>query len=132
MTMKFNAGRRHFLQLTAAGGGALVLGLQLTGCAPEVGPDAAGRFAPNAWIRIDPDGAVTLLVARAEMGQGVMTALPMLLAEELEVDLERVTVAFAPADRVYDNPMMFIQATGGSTSVMTSWEPLREAGAMML
>lgn len=129
MTMKFNSGRRHFLQLTAAGGGALVLGLQLTGCTPAAGPDAAGRFAPNAWIRIDPDGTVTLLVARSEMGQGVMTALPMLLAEELEVDLERVTVAFAPADRVYDNPMMFIQATGGSTSVMTSWEPLREAGA---
>ena len=59
---------------------------------------------PNAWILIHSDGTVTLLVARSAMGQGVMTALPMLLAEELEVDLERVTVAFSPAYRVYDNP----------------------------
>ena len=121
--------RRQFLQLTAATGGALVLGLQLAGCGPQPTVDAQGRFAPNAWIRIDPDDTVTLLVGHSEMGQGVLTALPMLIAEELEVDLAAVTVAFAPADRAYDNPMMFIQATGGSTSVMTSWEPLRQAGA---
>jgi len=124
-----NLDRRQFLQLTAASGGALVLGLQLTGCGPEPAVDAQGRFAPNAWIRIDPDDTVTLLVGRSEMGQGVLTALPMLIAEELEVDLAAVTVAFAPADRAYDNPRMFIQATGGSTSVLTAWEPLRQAGA---
>jgi CO/xanthine dehydrogenase Mo-binding subunit len=129
MSASIDLDRRHFLQLTAATGGALVLGLQLTGCGPESAVDAQGRFAPNAWIRIDPDDTVTLLVGRSEMGQGVLTALPMLIAEELEVDLAAVTVAFAPADRAYDNPAMFIQATGGSTSVMTSWEPLRQAGA---
>ena len=129
MSAPTDLNRRQFLQLTAATGGALVLGLQLTGCGPEPVVDAQGRFAPNAWIRIDPDDTITLLVGRSEMGQGVLTALSMLIAEELEVDLAAVSVAFAPADRAYDNPMMFIQATGGSTSVMTSWEPLRQAGA---
>ena len=119
MSAPTDLNRRQFLQLTAATGGALVLGLQLTGCGPEPVVDAQGRFAPNAWIRIDPDDTITLLVGRSEMGQGVLTALSMLIAEELEVDLAAVSVAFAPADRAYDNPMMFIQATGGSTSVMS-------------
>ncbi|MDY6814194.1 MAG: xanthine dehydrogenase family protein molybdopterin-binding subunit [Pseudomonadota bacterium] len=121
--------RRRFLQVAAGAGGALTLGISLSGCDTPPTSDAEGRFVPNAFLRIGRDGRITLLVARSEMGQGVMTALPMLIAEELEVDLDQVRVEFAPADRAYDNPMMFIQATGGSTSVATSWTPLRQAGA---
>jgi CO/xanthine dehydrogenase Mo-binding subunit len=88
-----------------------------------------GTFAPNAWVRIDSDGTVTVIVDRSEMGQGVMTALPMLVAEELDADMSRVRAEMAPAARVYDNPVFRAQATGGSTSVRTAWEPLRRAGA---
>ncbi|MDY6942161.1 MAG: xanthine dehydrogenase family protein molybdopterin-binding subunit [Pseudomonadota bacterium] len=130
MSEFFDPARRRFLKVSAVATGALLVGFKLQGCAPSSETqDEAGRFAPNAWIRIATDGTTTLLIGRSEMGQGVKTALPMLLAEELEVGLAQVRVEFAPASRDYDNPMMFIQATGGSTSVPTAWEPLREAGA---
>jgi isoquinoline 1-oxidoreductase beta subunit len=80
-------------------------------------------------VRIARDGMVTVIVPRSEMGQGVTTALPMLVAEELDVDMAQVRVEPAPAARAYDNPAFGAQATGGSTSVRTSWEPLRRAGA---
>ena len=88
----------------------------------------AGRLRPNAWLRLTGDGIVTVLCSSAEMGQGVLTAIPMLLAEELDADWKRVRVQQAPVDRAYNNPMFGMQATGGSTTV-AHWEPLRKAGA---
>jgi isoquinoline 1-oxidoreductase beta subunit len=97
--------------------------------ATAVSGDAPG-FAHNAFIRIDRAGQVTLIVHKAEMGQGVYTSMPMLLAEELEVDLARVRLEQAPADnKLYSDPLLGGQVTGGSTSVRGAWKPLREAGA---
>jgi isoquinoline 1-oxidoreductase beta subunit len=91
--------------------------------------DEQGRFAPNPWVRIAPDGIVAVVIDRSEMGQGVTTSLAMLVAEELEVDLQTVRTEFAPADPVYTNAEIGEQMTGGSTSVRAAWKPLREAGA---
>src|SRR5204863_6195002 len=94
------------------------------------GAAAAAPFAPNAWLRIGADESVLVLVDRSEMGQGVTTSLPMLLAEELEADWSRVRIESAPADKSYVNPMLFgMQGTGGSTSVRAAYTPLRKAGA---
>jgi len=92
-------------------------------------PPTDAAFAPSAWLRIDTDGTITFLIGKSEMGQGITTALPQLIAEELEVPLASVTLAFAPAHPAYGDPTMKMQMTGGSTSVPTGWEPLREAGA---
>lgn len=109
--------------LAAAGGGALglLLGFHLT--ARAAAADAAPRPF-DAWIRFGPDGRVVLLVAKAEMGQGVLTALPMLLAEELGIDLDLVEVRQAPID-----PSTYEHLTVGSHSIQSLWQPLRQAGA---
>ncbi len=121
--------RRAFLQVTAAGA-AFTMGISLGACRGETPPAAGdGVFAPDAWIRIAADGHVTVVVDRSEMGQGVSTALPMLVAEELDADWSRVRYEFAPANRAYDNPLIGAQITGGSTSVRAAWGPLREAAA---
>src|SRR5207237_6597540 len=86
-------------------------------------------WAPDAWLRITPDNRVILVLDRVEMGQGTMTSHAMLLAEELEVDPARIEIEFAPPNRDYANPDLGFQMTGGSTSVKTSFEPLRQAGA---
>ncbi len=88
-----------------------------------------GSFMPSPWIRIDPDNTVTVIIDRSEMGQGAITGLSMLVAEELEVDLGTLKTEFAPADPVYNNRMFDEQTTGGSTSVRAAWMPLRQAGA---
>jgi isoquinoline 1-oxidoreductase beta subunit len=93
--------------------------------------DPSGEIVFNPWIKIASDGAVTVVLARSEMGQGVSTALPMLVAEELMVPLDRIRTEFAPADHVYDNPALGRQVTVGSFSVKTSWLPLRRAGAQV-
>lgn len=119
--------RRGFLK--SGTGAALTIGFAL--------PLAAGRleaatpvvFAPNAWLRLTADGTVTVMCGSAEMGQGVLTAIPMMLAEELDADWKKVRVMQAPVDKAYDNPMFGMQATGGSTTVRAHWEPLRKAGA---
>ena len=125
-------GRRTFLKASAAAGGGFLLGFYL----PVSGADAprpeqtrTSTFVPNAWIRVGADDSVTVMVDKSEMGQGVATALPMLVAEELGVDLVRIKTEFAPADRTYLNPELRVQGTGGSTSIKTSWIPLRQAGA---
>ena len=120
--------RREFVKVSGAAGAGLVLALSIPACRRGGAVDEAA-FEPNAWIRVDPDGGVTIVVDRSEMGQGVTTALPMLIAEELEVDLDHVRFEFAAADPVYDNPMFGSQGTGGSTSVRAAWEPMRKAGA---
>ncbi len=122
--------RREFLARSAAAGAAFSLGVSLTGCGSEAPPDAGGAsFVPDAWIRIFDDGRVVVAVDRSEMGQGVSTALPMLVAEELDADWTRVEFQFAPAHEAYRNALSYGQLTGGSTSVMNAWVPLREAGA---
>jgi isoquinoline 1-oxidoreductase beta subunit len=88
-----------------------------------------GHFAPNPWVRVHEDGTVTVLIDRSEMGQGVVGALSVLVAEELEVDPARVRTEFAPADPAYSNRLLGGQLTGGSTSIRAAWEPLRRAGA---
>jgi isoquinoline 1-oxidoreductase beta subunit len=129
--------RRQFVKVAGAAGAGLVLAVSIPGCSPRdrTGGAAAGTaaesaaFAPNAWIRIGTDGQVTFVIDRSEMGQGVTTALPMLLAEELEVGLEDIQFEFAPAAKEYFNPIFGMQGTGGSTSVRAAWDPLRKAGA---
>lgn len=95
---------------------------------PDKG-SADAVFQPNPWIRIAADGAITFLIDRSEMGQGVITSLAMLLAEELEVDLDQIRTEFAPAGLSYFNDELGAQATAGSTSVRAGWLPLRRAGA---
>jgi len=115
--------RRDFLQITGTIGAGLVIGFRI--------PDrrAVAPFAPNAWLRIGIDNSVLVVVDRSEMGQGVTTSLPMLLAEELEADWTKIRFEFAPADKAYINQLFGIQGTGGSSSVRAAWKPLREAGA---
>jgi len=118
---------------TSAAGGGLLVSFRLPaplGRALAAGAQPAREFAPNGFIRIDRDGRVTLIMHKVEMGQGTYTAMPMLLAEELEVDLSQVRLEHAPPDdALYAEPLFGVQETGGSTSVRGNWEPLRRAGA---
>jgi CO/xanthine dehydrogenase Mo-binding subunit len=121
--------RRAFLEASALVGGGLVLGFQL-GAPRAAGAAETAGFRPNAWISVRPDGAVTLICHRNEMGQDVHTSLAMLLAEELAVDPRSVRVEQAPVDpAVFTNQLLGAQITGGSTSVRDAWEPLRMAGS---
>jgi isoquinoline 1-oxidoreductase beta subunit len=125
--------RRTFLRVSAAAGGGLLLSFILPRMiwnSETAGATTVDVFAPNAFIRIDRDGRVTFIMPYVEMGQGTYTSIPMLIAEELEVDLAQVTLEAAPPDEQhYANSIFHIQATGGSTSVRAAWEPLRQAGA---
>src|SRR5207248_1672791 len=113
--------RREFLTAGAAAGAGLVIGFYL----PHASSRNNGKgFSPNAYLKITPDGKITVVVARSEMGQGVRTALPMILAEELEADLNQITIEQAGASTLYGD-----QTTGGSASVRTTWDPMRKAGA---
>jgi len=118
--------RREFLKTGAAGGAALVVAFHLPGSAYAAAEDQEKKPANplNAWVRITPDNRVTLILGKSEMGQGAMTALPMILAEELYLDWKQVSVEQAPTD-----PKIYDHGTGGSGSVAGSWLPLRRAGA---
>jgi isoquinoline 1-oxidoreductase subunit beta len=126
-------GRRRFLGAGVALGGGLMLGLVLPGRAGK--SSAAGRAGVqpaaelNAWLKIASDNSITIIVDRSEMGQGVYTALPMLLAEELNVDVAVIRIAAAPVGDAYNNPGNGGQITGTSNSVQDAWEKLRIAGA---
>jgi len=121
--------RREFLQRAAHFSGGLVLAMVLPGL--KSGPRAATLASSqlNAWLRIGTDNSITILVDRSEMGQGVYTALPTLIAEELEVDLSQITIAAAPVGEPYVNALNGGQITGTSNSVADAWEKLRKAGA---
>ena len=119
--------RREFLKVGAATGGGLVLGFQVPFGNDEA--RAAGPFVPNAFIKIGTDDLVTVVVGKAEMGQGVYTALAMLAAEDLEADWSKVRVESAPVDPAYNHPAFGTQMTGGSSSVWSSWDQMRKAGA---
>ncbi len=119
--------RRDFLKTGAAAGGVLLLGVALPVGRAQAA--AATTSMPNAWVKIGSDDSITILSARSEMGQGVYTALPTLVAEELEVDLGKIKVEIAPAGAVYVNSLLGGQITGGSTSVVEGYDKLRVAGA---
>jgi isoquinoline 1-oxidoreductase beta subunit len=122
--------RRDFLKVTAVVGGGLTLGVSLPGAIIDA--QAAGTLhTPNAWVHIADDNTITLISARSEMGQGVYTSMPMLIAEELSVDIRKVKVEIAPVGEVYTNTLLGGQLTGGSTSVREGWEKLRIAGAQV-
>lgn len=127
--MATDPGRRDFLKVSALAGGGLVLAISLPGCGRKKPAGAAAGGMPNAWLKIGGDNRITVLVDRSEMGQGVYTALPMLLAEELEVPLAAIAVEAAPPGAAYVNTMIGVQITGGSTSVRDAWQRLRQAGA---
>ena len=122
--------RRTFLAVGAAAGGGLLLSVSMPGWIGAADAADAASFAPNAFVRIGRDGVVTLVMNQVEMGQGTYTSMPMLIAEELEVELAKVKLEHAPADdKLYGNPLLGFQVTGGSTSVRGFWKPLRVAGA---
>ena len=119
--------RRHLLQASALAGGGLLLGMRLTRAAD---PDGSGTFAPNAFLRIDGSGEITLILPHAEIGQGIYTSSAMLMGEELEVGLDQIRVEPAPPDlKKYINPLLGDQATGGSASTRADWTRLRQAAA---
>lgn len=122
---KINIDRRHFIKITSLGTGGLVLGFALPGIANPSDPMPCEHFQPNAFLRIDKTGEVTIFVARQEMGQGVNTALPMIVAEELEVDFQKVKTEIAP----FGSLPAGAHDTGGSQSVTGGWDELRKAGA---
>ncbi|MFM0014841.1 xanthine dehydrogenase family protein molybdopterin-binding subunit [Paraburkholderia sediminicola] len=138
--------RRTFLKfgvtVGAATGGGLLLGFSMPAVSQDqkagksvIGGDGDeapqnGVFAPNAFIQIDTAGKVTLVIPKVEMGQGVYTSIPMLIAEELEVPLDSVTLDHAPPnEKLFMDPLLGGQLTGGSTSIRYAWEPMRRAGA---
>jgi len=148
--------RRDFLKASVALGGGLLIGFRwltsdaaagigagsggavggapggaagAAGAAGVAGANNAAEFMPNAFVRVGTDGRVTVIINKAEMGQGVTTSLAMLLAEELDADWSRVGFELAPSTPEYGDPLYGMQMTGGSTSVKHMFEPLRHAGA---
>jgi CO/xanthine dehydrogenase Mo-binding subunit len=116
--------RREFIAGGAAAAAGLVIGFYLPHGSSSSPATAEGSFAPNAYLKISPDNKVTILVPRSEMGQGVRTSLPMILAEELEADWKQIQVEQVGASTLYGD-----QTTGGSASVKSCWDPMRKAGA---
>src|SRR5258705_7141563 len=127
---KHGLSRRTLLKAGLASGGGLLLSMRMPMLAAHAAASAAD-FSPNAFIRIAPSGQVTLTMPYVEMGQGTYTSIPMLIAEELEVELGEITLEHAPPDeKRYGNPILGgVQATGGSTTIRAVWQPLRLAGA---
>jgi isoquinoline 1-oxidoreductase beta subunit len=122
--------RRTFLKVSAVAGGGLMIGGGLSALGEAGGAvAAAGLFEPNVWVRITPDDTVTIMLSQLEMGQGVMTSMPMLLAEELDADWTRIKTEWTPADAKYGNPNFGgVQLTAGSNSVRGMWKVLRQSG----
>src|SRR5690348_3527765 len=128
MSDALDTSRRQFLVTPGIAGAGLLLGIRIPDRHPAGSSHASSRpeaeaFVPNAWIRLDENGDVTILVHKSEMGQGVWTALPMIVAEEMDADWQRVRAERAPTIPEYQT------ATGGSSSVRSSWDALRRAGA---
>jgi isoquinoline 1-oxidoreductase subunit beta len=123
--------RRYFLQAGAAASGGLVISLSLPSTDDKAQAVGSDDFVPNASIRIDSEGQILLTMPYVEMGQGTYTSIPMLIAEELEVDLAQVQLEHAPPnEKLYANPLLGVQATGDSSSIRAAWAPMRQAGAV--
>ena len=121
--------RRDFLKLTVAASGGLLVGFYFPGLSLRAEAAESKQFSANAFVRIGTDESITVIVNHSEMGQGVYTALPMILADELDADWSKVGYESAPVDPAYNHPVFGIQMTGGSTSVWSSFEQFRKAGA---
>jgi isoquinoline 1-oxidoreductase subunit beta len=128
MTEILNLSRRDFLKTGAAAGGGLVIGLYLP-LGNRIANAQEKVFAPNAFVRIGTDDWVTVVVGHSEMGQGIYTALPMLVAEELDADWSKVRVESAPVDAAYNHTAFGMQMTGGSSSTWSEYDRMRKAGA---
>ena len=129
MSAVVNESRRNFLKSGALAGGGLIVGFMLPS-ASRFAAAVAPSFRPNAYLRIAPDDTVTVWCGLSEMGQGVLTAIPMLVAEELDADWRLVRVEQAPTDPAFNNPLFGVQATGGSSAIRGHWTPVRRAGAV--
>ena len=112
-----NESRRDFLKSSAAMGGGLVIGFVLPG-AGACAEAAAPLFQPNAYIRITPDNVVTVIVGQSEMGQGVLTAIPMLVAEELEADWSKIRIEQAPADPAFRTALTIVAGGAGAAAAL--------------
>src|SRR5258708_3733126 len=123
--------RRGFLKAGVASATGLVIGFYLPGrFEAKAAPVAMMPPAPlNAWMLISTTDVVTIMIDKSEMGQGILTALCMIAAEELDCDWKKIHTEFAPAAKEYFNPAFGMQGTGGSSSVRSSWDPMRNAGA---
>ncbi len=123
--------RRNFLKISVAAGGGLLIGFRFPGISTLASAEqsADNSFMPNAFVRIGTDERITVIVNHSEMGQGVYTSLPMLLAEELDADWTRIGYESAPVDPKYNHPVFGMQITGGSSSVWSGLEQFRQAGA---
>ncbi len=125
-----NVSRRDFLRSGLLAGGGLVLGLHLPALANGQGPGKKdGPFALNAFVRVGSDDSVSVVVNHSEMGQGIYTSMPMVVAEELDADWSKVRFQAAPVAAVYNHPIYGAQLTGGSSSTWVEWERIRKAGA---
>ncbi|MGE5172443.1 MAG: molybdopterin cofactor-binding domain-containing protein, partial [Betaproteobacteria bacterium] len=129
--MKTDLTRRQFLKMTGTGLAVAVAsspsGFRLLSAAEM--EKTGHSFRPNVWLEVRPDNTAVVTVNKSEMGQGVHTALPMIVADELDADWKNVRVVSAPADAAYNDPVFGFQLTGGSTSVRHMYAPLRLAGA---
>jgi len=128
MSDRVKINRREFLKLSAGAGAGLVIGINFTACdnskTESSTADASVVFKPNIWLSIGSDNIVTIKLAEVDMGQGVFTALPMLIAEELDADWSTIKVEHAPLESAYG-----YQVTGGSDTIRNNWEKMRHAGA---
>lgn len=126
-----NVSRRRFLKTTGIAGGSLVVGFSLSGCSDSRIPftPTGGSLAPNAFVEITPENGYRFICPREEMGQGVSTGLTTLVAEDLDVAPQSITIEFAGAHSAYNNPEMGVQATGGSNSLKAHYHQLRQVGA---
>src|SRR5258705_455102 len=131
MNAIINLSRRNFLKTSALAGGGLILGVHLPGLtrAAEASQQGASPFPLNAFVRIGQDDTVTVIVNHSEMGQGPYTSIPMMVAEELDADWNKVRYEAAPVAPEYNHSVYGIQMTGGSTSTRSAWERVRKAGA---
>src|SRR6476646_3023870 len=123
--------RRSFLRVSATAAGGLLVALyaDLPALAQSGNQGATPSFPPGAFVHVMPDGRIVIIVNRVELGQGVTTSLPMILADEMDADWSRVTTELAPAADVYKDPIFGLQIVAGSASVMNSFQQYRELGA---
>ena len=129
MNKIINLSRRDFLKAGAIAGSSLILGFKIPLSWEADAAEKSTSFVPNAYLKIDEAGIITVLVPQSDMGQGVLTSFPMMVAEELDANWKNVHFEQAPAAKVYTNTIIGMQLTGGSSSVRAFWNSVREAGA---